>query len=103
MTTMTNLSTAITAITTLSAGLLLGLFFFIGLWWTIRRALDSPHPALWFVTSLLLRLAITSYGLYWVADGRWQRLLWCCGGFILSRWLVRRFIPAPPTKEAICS
>ena len=42
----------------LAAGLLLGAMFFGGLWWTVRRAVSSGCPALWFAGSLLLRLGL---------------------------------------------
>ena len=31
------------------AGVLLGVFFFGGLWWTVRRGVSSNRPALWFL------------------------------------------------------
>lgn len=40
-----------------TAGGLLGLLFFGGLWWGLRRAFSSPRPALWVGGSLLLRMA----------------------------------------------
>ena len=39
----------------LAAGLLLGAFFFGGLWWTVQKGVASERPALWFLGSLLLR------------------------------------------------
>ena len=38
----------------LAAGMVLGLVFFGGLWWTLRQGLASAHPARWFVLSLLV-------------------------------------------------
>ena len=38
----------------LAAGLLLGVFFFGGLWWTVIRGVSSPRPALWFFGSMML-------------------------------------------------
>ncbi len=35
------------------AGLGLGAVFFGGLWWTLRKSLKSPRPALWLLGSLL--------------------------------------------------
>ena len=32
----------------LAAGLLLGAFFFGGLWWTVIKGASSQRPALWF-------------------------------------------------------
>ncbi len=74
----------------LSAGLLLGGVFFGGLWWTVNRGLTARQPALWFVVSLLLRLAITLAGFYWVAGSDWRRLLICLAGFVIARQIVTR-------------
>jgi F1F0 ATPase subunit 2 len=73
------------------AGALLGLFFFGGLWWTLRRALVSPRPALWVGGSMLLRMGCTAGGFVVVSAGDWQRLLACLFGFLVARWLVVRF------------
>ena len=50
----------------LAAGVLLGAFFFGGLWWTVRKGVSSERPALWFFGSLLLRMSITLAGFYFV-------------------------------------
>jgi F1F0 ATPase subunit 2 len=71
------------------AGGALGGIFFGGLWWTVRKGLSSKQPALWFVPSLLLRMSIVLAGLYFVAHGRWQRLLLCLFGFVIARLLVK--------------
>ncbi len=72
------------------AGVLFGLLFFGGLWWTLRRALTSPRPALWFGASALLRFAIVTAGFVVISAGHWQRLLMCLIGFWAARWLVQR-------------
>jgi F1F0 ATPase subunit 2 len=75
------------------AGLLLGAVFFGGLWWTIRKGLNSPRPALLFLGSAVLRMGVVVSGFYFVANGQWQRLLACMAGFIIARlavtWLIR--------------
>lgn len=73
-----------------TAGGLLGLLFFGGLWWTVRRAFDSPRPALWIGGSLLLRMACVVAGFAVVAAGDWRRMLSCLLGFWAARWLVVR-------------
>ncbi|MEO8156061.1 MAG: ATP synthase subunit I [Rhizobacter sp.] len=75
------------------AGGLLGLLFFGGLWWTLRRALDSPRPALWVGGSLLLRMAGVGAGFVIVGAGDWRRVLACLLGFWAARWLVIRVTP----------
>ncbi len=70
------------------AGLGLGIAFFAGLWWSLRRGLASRRPALWLVSSLLLRLALAVAGFYWVGAGDWLRLLACLAGFLAGRGAV---------------
>ena len=74
----------------LLGGVLLGLVFFGGLWWTVRRGMVSAQPALWFITSLLARVLVTLVGIYLLSAGQWQRLLMCLLGFWLARALVLR-------------
>lgn len=75
------------------AGGALGALFFGGLWWTVRRGATSPRPALWFLSSLVLRMSIVLAGFYFVGNGHWERLVACLLGFIVARiiviWLTR--------------
>lgn len=81
----------------LMAGIVLGIFFFGGLWWTVRKGLSSGHPAAWFVGSLLLRTSIVLGGFYVVSAGHWDRLLACLLGFLLARIIVTLRVRATPT------
>ena len=83
----------------LLAGVLLGMFFFGGLWWTIRRGVSSKEPAALFFFSLLLRTGMAMGGFYFVARGDWRRLLACLLGFFLARILVTRLTRAPIAKR----
>ncbi len=74
----------------LVAGLALGTIFFGGLWWTVRQGLTSDRPATWFLVSQVSRMAATLFGFYFVADGQWQRLLFCLAGFLVARVIVTR-------------
>ena len=51
----------------LVAGVLLGAFFFGGLWWTVRKGLSSKRAALWFLGSMLLRMSVALTGFYFVS------------------------------------
>jgi len=84
-----------------AAGVMLGAVFFGGLWLTLRKALTSSSPALWFVSSVLLRMGLTLLGFYFVSSGSWQRLLACLFGFALSRVAITRLTgPRPrPTQK----
>jgi F1F0 ATPase subunit 2 len=85
----------------LLAGVLLGMFFFGGLWWTIRRGVSSKQPAALFFFSLLLRTGIALAGFYFVARGDWRRILSCLLGFILARILVTWLTRVPIAKAPI--
>ncbi len=83
------------------AGGALGLMFFGGLWWTVRKGASSRRPALWFFGSLLLRMSLTMTGFYGVSGGHWERMLACLFGFVMARplviWLTRCH---PPNSAA---
>lgn len=82
------------------AGLLIGAIFFGGLWWTIQKGFSSPHPAIWFTGSLLLRTAITVTGFYFISRGDWRRLVASLLGFILARMIVMRLTRALGEKKS---
>ena len=76
------------------AGLGLGCFHFIGLWWTVRRLPCARRPVLLNLASLIFRMAVILGGFYIVMAGQWERLLVCLLGFIAARGLlVRRLGP----------
>jgi F1F0 ATPase subunit 2 len=82
----------------LAVGLLLGTFFFGGLWWTVNRGASSQRPALWFFGSTLLRMSITLAGFYFVGRENWKRWLLCLLGFVLAR-LVVQWLTRPPVEH----
>jgi len=79
----------------LAAGLLLGAFFFGGLWWTVIRGVSSQRPALWFFGSMLARTSITLAGFYFVGDENWERWPLCLVGFVLARLVVKWLTRTP--------
>lgn len=86
-------------ILSLLVGMALGLFFFGGLWWTVRKATTSTNPALLFFGSLMLRMTVVIFGFYIVMAGDWQRLCIALLGFIIARILVTHFSASPQEKS----
>ena len=82
----------------LAVGLLLGAFFFGGLYWTVIRGVSSQHPELWFFGSMFLRTSITLAGFYFVGGENWERWLLCLLGFILARFVVQG-LTRPPVEH----
>ncbi|MEN2283099.1 ATP synthase subunit I [Algoriphagus sp. SE2] len=83
----------------LLVGVILGIFFFGGLWFTVRKATQIKIPALWFFGSLTLRLMVVLTGFYFVGMGDLIRMLVCLSGFILARFLVIRFTKRIDSKQ----
>lgn len=83
-----------------AGGVLLGLFYYLGLWFTLKRLSASPRPALLVLISFLFRLAVTLVGLYWITGGEGLRLIVALLGLLLARFItVPRLGPAPPRQE----
>ena len=73
------------------AGLALGAIFFGGLWWTVRIGIASPHPAICFLVSLILRMGIVLTGIYIIGRDDWRRLVACLIAFVVARFAVTWF------------
>ena len=74
-------------------GLLMGLFFFGGLWLSVKRLPDSRNPLLVAFVSFLLRLAVLVLCFWALARyGGWIAVLGAVPGLLLMRvTLVWRF------------
>ncbi|MBL4574695.1 MAG: hypothetical protein JKY51_01170 [Opitutaceae bacterium] len=71
-------------------GALLGVFFFVGLWLTVRKLESFQPAALLFLGSMLLRIGIVVLGFYFILDDNWQHLLAGLLGFTLARIMILR-------------
>ncbi len=63
----------------------LGVFYFGGLWLTVKRLPGSSCPGLLALGSYLGRTAVVFGGFYLVMDGHWERLLASVSGFFIVR------------------
>lgn len=74
----------------LGAGVVLGIFYFGGLWLTVRKLPTARRPALLSLSSFFARLAVVLAGFYFVMSGRWERVLVCLVGFLCVRFAAVR-------------
>jgi len=81
-----------------SAGLALGLFYFGGLWLTVRKISCSRRPGLLMFGSFVVRLLVTLCGFYLVMDGSLERVLACLAGFLVMRFVLTRFVKRDETS-----
>jgi F1F0 ATPase subunit 2 len=83
----------------------LGVFYFAGLSWTLRKSLNSRWAALCFSFSFLLRSSVCLFGIYWIGANDFMRILACLVGFIVARTIVMKltgdsaFARVPETHE----
>lgn len=76
-----------------------GIYFFVGLWWTVRRLPTTDHPALLMLGSFGGRTGGGLLAFYWVLEGLsggtpWTRLFASLLGFLLARTvLLQRWRP----------
>jgi F1F0 ATPase subunit 2 len=80
-------------------GLLLGFFFYGGLWLTVKKMNDFNNPAFLFLGSMLGRIALTMLGFYYISQGNVFGILVCLVGFILARIVVTRLTSKPVVHE----
>jgi len=95
---------ALSFISSVIAGILLGAFFFGGLWWTVHKGVKSERVALWFFGSMLLRTGVVMLGFYLLLGDSWQRMLAGLFGFFIARLIVTRLTrvveqPKPLAQE----
>ena len=69
-------------------GLVVGLFFFGGLWWTVKRVPRSSRPLLLIFGSLIVRVVVSLTAVYFICDADWRRYL----AALLAIFIVRLII-----------
>jgi F1F0 ATPase subunit 2 len=74
----------------ISTGILLGTFFFGGLWLTVQKGMVAKNPALLFLTSFFIRTAVVLTGFYFIIRGDWTNILFCLAGFLVARTVVTK-------------
>jgi F1F0 ATPase subunit 2 len=99
------MSAVITLAAGLVAGVVLGLVFFGGLWWTTQRLATSSRPAILVSVSLLVRVAVLAAGLFLLAQVGSGALLVAALGLLatrigLTRLAVNGRLPQPTTSES---
>ncbi len=69
-------------------GILLGIFFYGGLWLTVRHLSTTRHPFALSLGGLLLRMTVALAGFLLVLDGRWQNAAATLAGFTAGRLIL---------------
>ncbi len=99
------MSTVIAVAAGLVAGIVLGLVFFGGLWWTTQRLATSSQPGILVSVSLLVRVVVLAGGLFLLAQIGSGALLAAVLGLLvtrigLTRLAVNGRLPQPATSAS---
>lgn len=90
----------VSAIVALMSGLLLGVIYFGGLWWTSMRVGTVRSPGPFFMVSFVVRMAILLSGMYWATRGRLLETTVCLAGVLVVRQLMVRRVRGSEGGEA---
>ncbi len=80
-------------------GVVLGVFYFGGLWLTVRRLSIVNHQALWMISSFFIRNLLVVVGFYPVVVQGWQQTLICLAGFIVIRFIMTQRIKVQTSQS----
>lgn len=84
----------IAIISSIMAGIALGLFFYGGLWFTVRRLPTTDHPVLLTLGSFWIRLVVVLAAFVFLTHAGLPYVALAMASFIMGRLAVSRFIPA---------
>jgi len=77
----------------LLGGVSIGIFFYGGLWLTVRALMTTRHPILLTFSSFWGRTLVALAGFLFFMGGVWQNAIACLVGFGLGRLIVSTFLP----------
>ena len=83
----------------LMVGVLLGSFFYGGLWWTLARSMTLAQPAWLILGSFVLRMLSTLAGFYVAMRAGWPSLITALVAFLITRIVVTRLVGAPERRK----
>lgn len=80
-------------ILSIPAGLALGILFYGGLWFTVRRLPSTAHPVLLTLGSFWIRLAVVLGSFLVLAKQGLVYLSIAMTGFVVARLVIARLLP----------
>lgn len=97
-----NMNTMLILILMFGVGMVLGAFYFIALWRTVRGLEQTENRVRLLMISYVLRLSVVLTAFYFLlADGHWERLAVAMIGFVAMRKILTHHFGPQETAEAI--
>lgn len=83
------------------AGVLLGMIFFGGLWWTVQKIAAGNNPYLLSLASFVLRTALVMVVFYLLLQADWRYLPAALAGFIIARTVLAYKYKVSPQRNEV--
>ncbi len=83
------------------AGVLLGMIFFGGLWWTVQKIAAGKSPYLFSLASFVLRTTLVLVVFYLLLQADWRYLPAALVGFIVARTVLAYNIKVNPQRNEV--
>jgi F1F0 ATPase subunit 2 len=80
-------------------GIILGIIFFGGLYWTVLKLNYVKYPSLLIMGSFLLRMAVLLLGLYFISKNGYKGVLFALLGIIVLKFVMIFTMKKPKTKN----
>lgn len=80
-------------------GFVLGVLFFGGLWFTVKKSVSARNPIWWIFGSFIVRTGIVLSGFYYMAQFGWQAMLLGLLGLIMARFIIMHFTKRYDAKQ----
>lgn len=84
-------------------GLILGVVYCVMLWYALGRLRLSQRSVFGLLGSAVPRLGLILAAFYWVMDNRWERLLVCLAGFLVTRYVVQFWLKYADLRQSKAS
>ncbi len=82
-------------------GITTGIFYFAGLWLTVKRVTKITKPYLLLILSFFIRLSIILPIFYVVFKDNSLNILPCVGGFFLVRFISLNIVSQKPDQQRL--
>ncbi|MDF1517463.1 MAG: ATP synthase subunit I [Lutibacter sp.] len=83
----------------LTTGFVLGMLFFGGLWFTVKKSVSAKNPVVWIVGSFIVRMGSVLLGFYYMAQFGWRAMFLGLLGLIMARIITMYFIKKYDAKQ----
>lgn len=96
------MNTAIYFVAAFLGGMVLGAFYFLNLWKTVKKVTDGQGKGSSLIVDFFIRISVVLAGFYIIMSGRWERMAIALLGFIIMREILKHILGRNKTTVQDC-